>query len=437
MNALARAPSESPPLRESPLWWADLPASPPLEPRPFPARADVAVIGGGYTGLSAARSLARGGASVTVLEKHTLGFGASSRNGGQVLTGLKLGADALVARFGNERARSLFEASLAAIDFVEALVASERIDCGFLRCGHLDAACKPAHLRHFEHERDVLEREFGHRVRIIERAEQRGELGSDFYHGLMLDERSASLQPARYLRGLALAAARAGAELHEHTPVERLERVLGGFRMSTPRGTLAVRDVLVATNGYTDAALPALRRRVVPVGSFIVATRPLSAAQARAVLPRRRVVFDSRRFLHYFRLSADERLVFGGRAQFTPASERSTRRSAEILRRGLAQVFPELAEVGIEYAWSGNVCFTPDLLPRAGRLDGLHYALGYAGHGVAMATWLGDVMADVILGRTDRNPFRDLPFQGIPLYRGEPWFLPLAGLVYKVLDWVD
>jgi glycine/D-amino acid oxidase-like deaminating enzyme len=173
------------------------------------------------------------------------------------------------------------------------------------------------------------------------------------------------------------------------------------------------------------------------VGSFIIATRPLSPAQASAILPRRRVVFDSRRFLHYFRLSADERLVFGGRAQFTPASERSTRRSAEILRRGLAQVFPELAGVQIEYAWSGNVCFTPDLLPRAGCLDGLHYALGYAGHGVAMATFLGDVIADVMLGRPDRNPFRGLPFRAIPFFRGEPWFLPLAGLAYKVLDWLD
>jgi glycine/D-amino acid oxidase-like deaminating enzyme len=424
-------------LRDTPLWWADLPPSPPPEAVALPARADVAVIGGGYTGLSAARSLARGGASVVVLEKHTLGFGASSRNGGQVLTGLKPGAKALLARFGRERARALFQVSLQAIDFVEQLVASERIECGFVRCGHLDAACKPSHLQRLERERDVLEREFGHPVRILPRAEQGAELGSAYYHGLLVDERSAALQPARYLRGLAQAAARAGAGLHEHTPAERLERVPGGFRVLTPRGALAARDVLVATNGYTDSALPALRRRVVPVGSFIVATRPITPAQASAVLPRRRVAFDSRRFLHYFRVSADERLVFGGRAQFTPASPRSTRRSAEILQRELAQVFPELAGVGIEYAWSGNVCFTPDLLPRAGRLDGVHYALGYAGHGVAMASWLGDAIADALLGRADRNPFGALPFRAIPLYRGEPWFLPLAGLAYKVLDWLD
>jgi glycine/D-amino acid oxidase-like deaminating enzyme len=437
VSALPGARQDAVPLSKSPLWWAELPETPVVEPRPLPARADVAVIGAGYTGLSAARSLARGGASVVVLEKHTLGFGASSRNGGQVLTGLKTGAEALLARFGRERSRALFQASLAAIDYLEALVAAERIECGFTRCGHLDAACKPSHLKRFARERTVLEREFGHRVRLLERGEQRSELGSDYYHGLLLDERSASLQPARYLRGLAQAAARSGAELHEGSAVLRVERQAGGYRVVTARGTLAARDVLVATNGYTDGALPALRRRVVPVGSFIIATRPLSPAQASAILPRRRVVFDSRRFLHYFRLSSDERLVFGGRAQFTPASAGSTRRSAEILRRGLAQVFPELAGVDIEYAWSGNVCFTPDLLPRAGCLGGLHYALGYAGHGVAMATFLGDVMADVMLGRPDRNPFQGLPFRPIPFYRGEPWFLPLAGLVYKVLDWLD
>ena len=424
-------------MRETPYWWDDAPAAMTPAEGPLPERADVAVLGGGYTGLSAARSLARGGASVIVLEKETLGWGASSRNGGQVLTGLKLGAAALVGRFGREGARALFSASLAAIDLVERLVAEEGIDCGFRRAGHLDAAFKPSHFERFRREQEALERDFGHKVRLVPRAEQRGELGSDFYHGLLLDEKSGALHPARYVRGLAAAARRAGADLRERTPAVAIRRQPGGFLVTTPRGSIAVRDVLVATNGYTDAAAPALRRRVIPVGSYIIATEPLPPGVGEGLLPRRRMVFDSKNFLFYFRLSDDGRLLFGGRAQFTPSTAHSTRTSAEILRRGMVQVFPELQGVGVAYAWSGNVCFTLDLLPRAGRLDGVHYAMGYGGHGVAMATYLGDVMADALLGRPDRNPFRGLPFPAIPLYGGRPWFLPFAGLWYKLRDWIE
>ena len=426
-------------VRETPYWWAetdDTARGGRAPEGPLPARTDVAVVGAGYTGLSAARSLARAGASVVVLEKETLAWGASSRNGGQVLTGLKLGADALLRRFGRERARTLHAASLAAIDFLEGLVAEEGIECGFARTGHLEAAFKPSHFARFERERELLEREFGHRVHLIRRAEQRSELGSDLYHGLLLDERSGGLHPARYARGLAAAAARAGAGLHEQTPALAIRREGARFAIQTPRGTLAADEVLVATNGYTDAAVPALRRRVVAVGSHVIATERLDPQRAAAHLPRRRMVFDSKNFLYYFRLSPDDRLLFGGRAQFTPSSPRSTRASVEILRRGMCDVFPELAGTSVDYAWSGNVCFTLDLLPRAGRLNGLHYAMGYGGHGVAMATYMGDVVAETILRRPDRNPFRDLPFPAIPFYDGRPWFLPLVGLWYKVADWL-
>jgi len=425
-------------LSEAPYWWAGvMDTSPPRETQALPERVDVAILGAGYTGLSAARTLAKAGASVVVLEKQTPDWGASSRNGGQVLTGMKLGPATLLARFGRERARALYQSSLDAIDFVERLVAEQQIDCGFRRAGHLAAACKPSHFEHFKHEQELLEREFGRRVRLISRSEQRSELGTDYYHGALLDERSAALQPAKYVRGLAAAAERAGASLHEQTPALRIVRESGGYRVETSRGALAAKDIFVATNGYTDAAAPLFRRRVIPVGSYIIATEPLGEERAAALLPRSRVVFDSKNFLFYFRLSDDHRLLFGGRAQFTPANESSTRTSAEILRRGMVEVFPELARVAVEFAWSGNVAFTMDLSPHAGRLGGLHYAMGYCAHGVGIASLLGDVMADVLLGRPDRNPFRDLPFRAIPLYDGRPWFLPLAGLWYRLRDWIQ
>lgn len=424
-------------MKETPYWWSAGP-EPGFEPdRPLPESADVVVVGGGYTGLAAARRLARAGASVVVLERETIGWGASSRNGGQVLTGLKVGPEGLLRRYGRERARALFGASLQAITFLEALIAEEGIDCGYERCGHLEAAFKPGHFELFRREQEVLAREFDHPVRLLPPSEQRAELGTAFYHGLLLDERSASLHPARYVWGLARAAGRAGADLRARTPALAIRREPGAFHVATPRGAIRARDVLVATNGYTDTAAPSLRRRVVPVGSYIIATAPLGPERAAVLLPRRRMLFDSKRFLFYFRLSDDDRLIFGGRAQWTPATATSVRTSALILRASMLRVFPELTDVAIDFAWGGNVCFTTDLLPRAGRLGGLHYALGYAGHGVAMATYLGDVVADSILGREDRNPFRGLSFPAIPLYDGRPWFLPLVGAYYTLLDWIS
>jgi glycine/D-amino acid oxidase-like deaminating enzyme len=423
-------------MQETPYWWSGLEEPVLAGTGALPDGADVAILGGGYTGLAAARRLARAGARTLVLEKQAIGEGASSRNGGQVLTGLKVGVRELLRRFGRERARSLFSASLDAIALLERLVAEEAVDCGYERCGHLEAAAKPGHFAELERDQEVLARDFDHHVRLLPPGEQRTELGTGFYHGVLLDEHSASLHPGRYVRGLAAAAVRAGAELRERTPALEIRREGAGFRVVTTAGSVKVRDVVVATNGYTDSAVPALRRRVVPVGSYIIATAPLGAQRAAAVLPRRRVVFDTRNFLFYFRLSADNRLIFGGRAQWTPATARSIRTSADVLRVGLGKVFPELRDVAIDYAWGGNVCFTTDLLPRAGRLDGLHYALGYGGHGVAMATFLGDVIADVVLGGPDRNPFRDLPFPPIPLYDGRPWFLPFVGAAYRLLDWI-
>jgi len=425
-------------LKETPYWWTTAPDLPGYADRPLPQRVDVAVIGSGYTGLSAALQLARSGAAVAVLEKETIGWGASSRNGGQVLTGLKLGAGELIAQYGLAAAKRLYAASLKSLEFLENLVEAEQIDCQYVRCGHLDAAAKANHFAGFQRAQELLAREFDHPVEIVPRAEQHREIGTDAYYGLIVDARSGALHPAQYVRGLARAAERAGAELLAKTPALRIERDTSGFKIATGRGTIAARDVLVATNGYTDAAAPALRRRVIPIGSYIIATEPLEAQVVARLLPRRRVVFDSKNFLHYFRLSSDDRMLFGGRAAFMPPTPQSNRTSAEILRRDMAQIFPELRDVRVEFVWSGNVCFTRDMLPHAGRLeDGMHYAMGYAGHGVAMATYLGVKMADVILGKDDQNPFRDMRFRAIPLYDGRPWFLPFAAVWFKFLDWIQ
>lgn len=423
-------------MKEQPCWRDSAPA---WEPRTheLPERVDVVVIGAGYTGLAAARAVARSGASVAVFDKQALGDGASGRNGGQVLTGLKLGAGELVQRYGRQRARVLFNGSLDAIGALERLIAEEVIDCDCERVGHIEAAAKASHFEHFKIEQELLARDFGHRVDLVPRSLQDTELAADGYHGLMIDGRSLAIHPVKYLQGLARAAVAAGARLHERTPITRVARMGVGLQVTAGGRRIVARDVIACTNGYTDGALPALRRRVVPVGSYAVATEPLPPDVAARLIPRRRVVFDSKYFLHYFRLSPDNRLVFGGRARFSAPTPASTRSSAEILRRAMVGLFPALRDIRVEYAWSGDVDFTRDMLPHAGLVDGIHYAIGYGGHGVALATYLGTRIGECLLGRQADTPFHDLRFDAIPLYNGRPWFLPFAGLWYRWKDWVS
>jgi glycine/D-amino acid oxidase-like deaminating enzyme len=411
--------------------------------RPLPEKVDVAVIGAGFTGLSAARTLARRGAGVAVLEAETIGWGASSRNGGMVLTGLKLGVNKLISMYGRERTQRMYAASLATIDCVEKIVREEKIACDFSRSGHLEVACKKKHFDDYERQAEVIAREFNHKLRVVPRDKLRSEIGSTIYYGGMVDEVSAGLNPARYVAGLANAAIKAGAKVFESTWVGAIERQARegapGWRLATSRGALWARDVFVGTSGYTGKVTPALQKKIIPIGSYIITTEILSKALARKVSPRNRMIYDSKNYLYYYRLTPDRRMLFGGRAAFFPETPDSIRKSAEILRRGMIEVYPQLRDTKVEYVWGGTLDFAFDIMPHAGQMDGIHFALGYAGHGVAMATYQGQKMAELILGDKPENPFVGIPFPGAPLglYNGKPWFLPLAGAWYKFLDWVS
>jgi glycine/D-amino acid oxidase-like deaminating enzyme len=411
--------------------------------RSLPEIVDVAVIGAGFTGLSAARTLARRGAKVAVLESETIGWGASSRNGGMVLSGMKLGVNKLIARYGRERTRRMYAASLASLDCVEAIIREEAMDCDFSRCGHLEVACKQNHFDDSARQAEVIAREFNHSLRVVQRQELSSEIGSTIYYGGMVDEVSAGCNPARYVAGLARAAMKAGAEVCEHTRVEHLLRQSrqgeAGWKLVTSRGPLWAHEVFVGTSGYTGKATPALRKKLIPIGSFIITTEVLSQALARTLSPRNRMIYDSKNYLYYYRLTPDCRMLFGGRAAFFPETDRTIRRSAAILRRGMIEVYPQLRETKIDYVWGGTLDFAFDIMPHAGQLDRLYYAVGYAGHGVAMATYQGQKIAELIAGDKPENPFVDIPFPGAPLglYNGKPWFLPFAGAWYKVLDWVS
>src|ERR1700686_1548756 len=426
-------------------FWLDTVEIPQPAQREFPDRVDVVVIGAGFTGLSAARTLPKSGTSFAVFDSQPVGWGASSRNGGMVLTGLKLPAATLIARYGKEATARMYQASLESIDCVEQLVREEQIACDFARCGHLEVACKPKHFDDFRRSAEATAREFGHQQRLVPKEQLQSEIGSDIYHGGLVDDSSAGLNPARYVAGLARAAERAGAAIFEHARVEEVQREgARGWKIATQRGTLRAQNVFVATSGYTSRVTPTLQKKIIPIGSYIIVTEILPEKLAAELSPRNRMIFDSKNYLYYYRLTPDRRMLFGGRAAFFPETASTIRRSAEILRRGMLSVYPQCRDTKIDYVWGGTLDFAFDMMPHAGQLDGLHFSLGYAGHGVAMSTYLGDKIAHSILhGREgnsggNENPFAQIPFPNAPLglYNGRPWFLPVAGVWYKILDWL-
>jgi glycine/D-amino acid oxidase-like deaminating enzyme len=402
---------------------------------PVEGRVDIAVIGGGFTGLSAALALARRGASVTVLEAGRVGAGASGRNGGHVNNGTSHDYAALAERLGAEAARALYHAFDAAVDTVERVVREEQIQCAFRRSGKIKLAAKPAHYEKIARGFERLNRECDPETELVPRERIRDEIGSDAFHGGLLYRKSAMMHMGRFGAGLADAAVRAGARIIEDAPVTAMTRLSGHrHRLATPRGEIEAGQVFVATGPSRIGPFGWFRRRIVPVGSFIVVTAPLSPAQLDAIMPTRRTATTTKYIGNYFRISPDDRLIWGGRARFAMSNPTEDARSGSVLRAQLAATFPQLGAVRLDYCWGGLVDMTEDRLPRAGEHEGLYYAMGLSGHGAQMSVHLGQQMARVMAGEREANPFAALPWPAITFNYGTPWFLPLVGAWYGLKD---
>ena len=413
-------------------WQASMDPMPDRAGRPLPDVTDVVVVGGGLAGINAARELATRGQAVTLVEAHTLGWGASTRNGGIVHAGYKWGPSALLKRYGDDLGRALYRETLDSYALVKRLIADEAIDCDFREVGGVELAYAPAHVRDLELARDSLA-SVGVAAEVVPRERIREEIGSDVYYAGLVVPSSGLVHPGRYFAGLAAAADRAGADLHEGVRATAIRKQADGrFVVETERGAILARDVFVATNGYTDGIVPTLRRRVIPIGSYIIASEPLPEELARELSPKGRSFYDTKNFLYYWHLSNDRRMVFGGRASFMPTS---IDRTAAILHKGLLEVHPQLAGYRIEYAWGGNVGFTFDRMPHVGRTkDGVTYALGCCGTGVALMTHLGTAVGAWLAGG-EAPALSRLRFPLVPApYEGRPWFLPVAGEWFRLQD---
>ena len=416
-------------------YWLDTaPAGVYASEGPAQGSFDVAVIGGGFTGLSAALAFGRRGASVAVLDAGRMGGGASGRNGGQCNTGVAQDYAALRQQLGVERAQGCYRAYAAAVDTVERLIREERIECDYLASGKLKLASKPRHLEHLQRTAELIHREVDPDVEIIGRDRICSEVDSDSFFGGLLQKRGGQMHMGKFAVGLANAAARHGAQLFEHAAVTSIEKDGTGYCGRLERATLRAKQVLTAPGPSRHGPFSWYRRRLAPVGSFIVVTEPLPEAALARLFPKRRSYTTSRLMHNYFRVTSDSRLLFGGRARFTASEQPSDEKSGRILRANLTQLFPSLAGARIDYCWGGLVDITADRLPRAGQHGGIWFSMGYSGHGTQMSTHMGQVMAEVMSGNPAANPWRDFDWPAIPGHTGKPWFLPLVGAYYQIKD---
>ncbi|MGD1877795.1 MAG: NAD(P)/FAD-dependent oxidoreductase [Kiloniellaceae bacterium] len=415
-----------------PYWWERSPR-PDLGRPDLPATADVAVIGSGYTGLCAALQVARGGRSTVVLDAEDAGWGCSSRNGGQISTSIKPDFATLSGRYGRDAAFAIVKEGQASLAWIGDFIAEEGIDCDFRVPGRFHAAHSPRQYERLARAAANQPKGLEVPVHVVPRSEQRRELGTDAYHGGVVYEKHASLDPGRFHKGLLDRVLAAGATVVPHCAVTGIDSDGQGHSLPTGLGKLRAREVVVATNGYTGSLTPWLRRRVIPIGSYVIATEALPQDVMDRVMPTDRIVSDSRKVVYYYRPSPDRsRILFGGRVT---SGETDPRHSAMLLRRDLVRLFPELSAVRVSHSWMGFVAYTFDSLAHRGCRDGIHYATGYCGSGVSMAAYLGTRTGQQILGRAEgHTAFDDIAFPTRPLYTGRPWFLPASVAFYRWRD---
>jgi glycine/D-amino acid oxidase-like deaminating enzyme len=418
--------------KDMPYWWeaAPRPATPDRAP---PRQADIVIVGSGYTGLSAALVAARAGRDTLVLDAEAAGWGCSSRNGGQVSTSIKPGHADLAKLHGPERAFAIRKEGQTALAWIADFIRTEAIDCDWQVVGRFHAAHNPVQYEKLA--KDAANQPKGLEVEahMVTRQGQHSEIGSDYYHGGVVFPAHAALDPAKYHTGLFNLATAAGATVIGNCPVTSIERSGDGFTVSTPRGQIAARNVAICTNGYTGTVTPWMRRRVIPIGSYIIATEKLPLDLTAKLMPTNRVMSDTRKLVFYYRLSPDKtRMLFGGRVAY---KENDPRVSAPRLHDWMAKIFPQLGHAKISHSWVGFVAYTFDTLPHLGQQDGLYYAMGYCGSGVSLASYFGWRLGHKIIGSAEGKTSLDgLDFQTRPFYTGDPWFLAASIAYYKWRD---
>ncbi len=422
----------TPDYKQTPYWWDETPR-PVFEHSNPPERADVVIIGAGYTGVCAAIEAARAGRDTVVIDAHDAGWGCSSRNGGLISTSIKPSFEGLARKHGERRAFDILAEGHASLAWLKDFVQAEEIDCDFKASGKFFAAHNSASFKKVASRLSNQRKGLEVRGHVVPRSEQHREVGTDSYHGGVVFEDYASTDPAKLHQSLLERAISAGAWILPNCTALGVEDEGEAFRIATSKGMLRARDVIVATNGYTDGVSPWHRRRVIPIGSYMIATEPLPKELMDRLMPTHRAIADTRKVIYYYRPSADRtRIIFGGRVT---GGETDTLRSGALLHRDLVQLFPELSRYKVSHTWMGFIGYTFDDLAHVGKHKGIHYSLGYCGSGVAMASYLGTRVAQQMMGKEEgKTAFDGLRFQTRPFYTGKPWFLSASVAAFRLRD---
>ena len=418
--------------KETSFWLEGLPEFNSISKK-LPKRVDVAIVGSGYTGLNAALQTIKGGRSTTVFEAGEPGQGCSTKNGGQISTSIKPSLEKLSAKFGAQKGLAIRQEGENALKWIEDLIKSEKIDCSFSRVGRYHAAHTQKHYELIARDAEKINRSEGIEAYTVSKNEQLTELGSDVYHGGVIFPQHASVDPGKYHRGLLQKVIEAGVDVIGQCSVLDIEKKSDGFVIKTQKGKVKARDVVIATNGYTTNLLPWLQKRVIPIGSYIIATEELDPVMVKELFPTNRIVSDTCKVIYYYRTSPDrKRILFGGRVS---ATETNPLISGPKLLKDMFRIFPQLKGTKISHSWTGTVAYTFDEMAHTGQYNGIYYSMGYCGSGVSMASYLGMRLGQKVLGiQEGKTAFDDLPFPTRPLYYGRPWFLPAVVSWYRMQD---
>lgn len=393
---------------------------------------DVVIIGAGFTGISTSYHLQEKGVSTVVVEEHTVGYGASGKNGGMMNTGYKLSPKELIKKFGIEEAKRLDDYALLANETVLEIVRKNNIDCDVKQCGHIGLSRKTKKIEDFRENQEIVSKYFHRDLYILQESEITEELYSDYFKAAYFDPLSYQFHPLNYVRGVAKVTYEMGAQIYENTKALNITKKHGEFKITTSRGIIYAKDLVYGTDGYSKGITKELNKGIFPLASFIIATEQLNDDVIDKLIPHNRNFYNTINLTNYFRRTPDNRIILGGSGINYPAKPKYRKELENLLKN----IFPQLQETKIDYFWGGIIGATIDKFPIIGRTsEGAYYSVGYTGHGASQSTLHGKLLSQILTNQERLNPiFETINLKTIPFYQQKEALVSAANIYFRIQD---